>query len=263
MDKVFVSVSHVQKRNARGLRKKVRVLEDVSFELRLGCVTGLLGASGSGKSTLARLLLGLEKPDGGRILIEGQELRAWRAANRGGMAVVFQDYVTSVNPAFTVEECVAEGLEACGKRNGEDSPCVAELLARVGLAESLADRRCLELSGGQIQRVCLARAFASRPRLLVLDEALSSLDVSLQAGMAELLRGQAKDMACLFITHDIQLASLICERILVLDQGKITDNVATEALFAESGVHLSPALREMLDCTMVFCSRFEDEGHGA
>ena len=248
---------NLKKAYKRGGRKRISVLQDVSLSLERGVVTGLLGASGSGKSTLARLLLGLERPDAGEIVVDGQDLFAWRAANRGRMAVVFQDYVTSVNPAFTVEECIAEGFWARGSKQAPCGSNMTTLLDRAGLADSLRERRCLELSGGQIQRVCLARALAARPDILVLDEALSSLDVSLQAGMAELLRSETLDMACLFITHDIQLASRVCEKILVLDGGRITDDIATKALFKDRE-SLSPRLQQLLQSTIVFRSNFED-----
>ncbi len=260
---IFASLRHIEKSYALGWGRRARVLEDVSCTLQRGCVTGLLGTSGSGKSTLARLLLGLEKPDGGAILLDGQDLGSWRAAHRGRMSVVFQNYVTSVNPTYTVADCLAEGLEAGGSVGSWSA--MAPLLDRVGLARSLKDRRCLELSGGQIQRVCLARALAAKPAFLVLDEALSSLDVSLQAGIAQLLREEFGDMTCLFITHDIQLASLVCSRLLVLDRGRITDDVATEDLFmdkARQEERFSPRLRELLNCTIVFRTDFsgpEDE----
>lgn len=247
---------NLKKAYKRGWRKRISVLQDVSLSLKRGVVTGLLGASGSGKSTLARLLLGLERPDAGEIVVDGQDLFAWRAANRGRMAVVFQDYVTSVNPAFTVEECIAEGFWARGSKQAPCGSSMTNLLDRVGLAGSLRERRCLELSGGQIQRVCLARALAARPTVLVLDEALSSLDVSLQAGMADLLRKEARDMACLFITHDLQLASRVCAKILVLDGGRITDDLATRDVFSGSAT-LSPRLESLLENTIVFRSDFE------
>lgn len=254
-NEAFLIARNLKKGYRKGLRKRP-VLQDVSLSLTRGVVTGLLGASGSGKSTLARLLLGLERPDAGEITVEGQDLFAWRAANRGRMAVVFQNYVTSVNPAYTVAECVAEGFMARGEDPASCDSSLNWLLESVGLAGNVRERRCLELSGGQIQRVCLARALAARPTVLVLDEALSSLDVSLQAGMADLLRKEARDMACLFITHDLQLASRVCAKILVLNGGRITDDLATRDVFSGSAT-LSPRLESLLENTIVFRSDFE------
>lgn len=236
---------------ARGLCKSYgrpprAVLRDLELELPRGGAWGLLGESGCGKSTLARLLLGLEAPDAGTILMEGQPLRRWRARHPGGMSVVFQDYTTSVPPQCSVEEILAEGFPPGGARPGAGD--LHALMDRVSLPRALARKRPHELSGGQLQRVCIARAIAARPAFLVLDEAVSSLDTPAQARILELLRDIRGDMTYLFITHDIQAAVFLCERLLFLHQGRIAASPPREDLFRTT----TPIVRDLLDNALVF-----------
>lgn len=238
------------------------VLRGLDFCLERGGMTGLVGESGSGKSTLARLLLGLERPDRGTVLLDGLPLRQWRA--RGGrLSVVFQDYMTSVDPGFTLAEVVDEGLgPGCRLSRRERRRQVDRLLERVGLSPSLAGRLPHELSGGQVQRACIARALAARPSFLVLDEAVSSLDVPVQVQVLELLRDIRNDMTCLFITHDLQTATLVCDSLLVLDQGRCAEHLPVSRL----GSARSPRLRRMLETVVPFRSAWDgsrDEGDGA
>ncbi|MBO4335316.1 MAG: ABC transporter ATP-binding protein, partial [Desulfovibrio sp.] len=158
-----------------------RVLKNISFSVKRGEILGLLGESGSGKSTLARCLLGLEEPDGGEMLFEGQKPALWRKRYRGAASVVFQDYLTSVNPGFRVSEIIAEGYLAGGGKPKDQAESVALLMQRVNLPLHLARHLPHQLSGGQLQRVCIARALASKPSFMVFDEALSALDVSIQS----------------------------------------------------------------------------------
>lgn len=227
-----------------GTRSRRAVLHDIGFRLEKGVTLGLLGESGSGKSTLARLLLGLERPDAGDILLEGQPLAAWRRQRRGRMSVVFQDYAQSVNPGLTVREIIAEGFGAA-----PDSPAgpdaVAGLLERVELSPRLAACLPHQLSGGQLQRVCIARALACTPDLLIFDEAVSALDASVQAEVLRLLKGLRGRMAQIFITHDIQAAALLCDRLAVLHQGRLTDDRALTELAGAS-----PRLRHLLDASL-------------
>ena len=237
------------------------VLRGLDFCLERGEMAGLVGESGSGKSTLARLLLGLERPDRGIVLLEGQPLRQWRA--RGGrLSVVFQDYVTSVDPGFTLAEAVDEGLgPGCRLSRRERRREVDRLLERVGRSPSLSGRLPHELSGGQVQRACIARALAARPSFLVLDEAVSSLDVPVQVQILELLRDIRSDTTCLFITHDLQAATLVCDSLLVLDQGRCAEHLPVSQL----GSAHSPRLRRMLETVVPFRSAWDgscDEAAG-
>lgn len=238
------------------------VLRGLDFCLERGEMAGLVGESGSGKSTLARLLLGLEPPDRGTVLLEGQPLRQWRA--RGGrLSVVFQDYMTSVNPGFTLAEVVDEGFgPGCRLSRRERRREVDRLLERVGLSPLLSGRLPHELSGGQVQRACIARALAARPSFLVLDEAVSSLDVPVQVQVLELLRDIRSDMTCLFITHDLQAATLVCDSLLVLDQGRCAEHLPVSQL----GKARSPRLRRMLETVVPFRSAWDgswDDAAGA
>lgn len=201
------------------------VLHDVSFSVPAGACVGLVGESGSGKSTLSRLMLGLEQPDSGSLLLEGLEVRSWLRRNPGCMSVVFQDYTTSVNPAYTVRDIILEPLLACGLKGNRDK-AARELMDRVGLACKLADSLPHEISGGQLQRACIARAIATKPRFVVFDEAVSSLDISVQTRILDLLRRLKGDMTYFFIAHDLQAVTYLCDDILFLHQGRVVEQAA-------------------------------------
>jgi len=212
-------------------KRRQDVLKGVSFVVKKGECVGLVGESGSGKSTLSRLILGLEQPSGGEIIMEGESITVWNKSHRGEMSVVFQDYTTSANPRFTVQEIIAEPLVALQKTDKLNT-IVTELLDKVELPTILLGRYPHELSGGQLQRVCLARAISTRPRFMVLDEALSSLDISVQAQILELLRTLKNDlnMTYLFIAHDLQTITNLCDRVLVLYQGKLVEQLLSSQL---------------------------------
>ena len=253
----FLVVRHLWKRyperNRSGWRTAMRlILKDVSFSARRGEILGLLGESGSVKSTLSRCILGLEAPDSGDVLFEGQTVRYWRMRHRGSCSVVFQDYVTSVNPGFHIRDIIAEGYRAGGGEGRSEREAVAALMERVQLPSRLAESLPHQLSGGQLQRVCIARALASNPSFIVFDEAISALDVSIQAQILDLLRNIKGDMTYLFITHDIQMAALLCDRFLLLRNGELAAAVDCAAMSTSS----SPYLRELVNSTVVFSSEF-------
>ncbi|MBD5646533.1 MAG: ABC transporter ATP-binding protein [Desulfovibrio sp.] len=235
-----------------GKREKVAVLKGINFSLPKGKITGLLGESGSGKSTLSRLLLGLEKPESGKILVDGLPVTQWRKVHRGKMSVVFQNYTTSINPSFTVGEAIAEGFNADPSLQ-TDRKSILNLMQRTGLSPDLYDSLPNELSGGQVQRVCIARAVASNPDFIVFDEAVSALDAPVQVQIINLLKELRGNATCVFITHDIQVATLLCHDILVLHKGIITDNFVA----GESIQNLSPYLQNLLSSTVIFKSSFE------
>lgn len=259
-DVPFLSVQNVWKSYpaCRSLRQRGRtptpVLRGVSFTLEKGGAAGLLGESGSGKSTLSRLILGVEKPDSGNILIEGQPVGVWRKARRGKISVVFQDYMSSVNPRLAVEEIVAEGFRAASGQRARHAD-VLEMLERVELPARLATCLPHQLSGGQVQRVCIARALASQPDFIVFDEAVSSLDVSVQTEIVNLLRRVKGNTGYLFITHDIQVAAMLCDKMLILQHGIIAEEFDVRTL----GNIASPCLRHILSSTIVFQSAFRDD----
>lgn len=215
-------------------QKKIKdtyVLKDISFSIEKGECVGLIGESGSGKSTLSRLILGLEKMDSGSVNIEGKSIKNWIRHNKGKMSVVFQDYTSSVNPNFTVKDIISEPLYALGNKYNLDY-IIESLLEKVELPLYLIERYPHELSGGQLQRVCIARAISTKPEFIVLDEAISSLDVSIQAQILDLLKKLKKDLniTYLFITHDLQSVAYLCDRVLFLYKGEIVENIDSSNL---------------------------------
>ncbi|GII94952.1 dipeptide ABC transporter ATP-binding protein [Sinosporangium siamense] len=209
-------------------------LGGVALEVRAGESVGVVGESGSGKTTLSRCVLGLVTPDGGRIELAGEDItprgRRTRAARAHRLVqCVFQDPSTSLNPALTVGSTLAEAA-AQGPAEGRLS--VADLLDLVGLPAAYAVRKPRALSGGERQRVAIARALAVRPALLICDEPVASLDVSVQAHVLELLRGVSRDLgtSLLFITHDLAVVRQIAERMVVLFKGAVVESGETAGL---------------------------------
>jgi len=222
-------------------RGGVRVLEGVSFALQPGETLGIVGESGSGKSTLARAVLRLLQAARGMVRWRGRDLLALDERElrelRREMQIVFQDPATSLDPRMTVSAVVGEPLAVHRLAQGtEREETVLQLLRKVGLGPELLDRYPHELSGGQAQRVALARALATGPALLVADEALSALDVSLQAQMANLLRDlrASLSIACLYISHDLRFAAYLCDRIAVLSRGAIVEIAEPAELVSEA-----------------------------
>lgn len=206
------------------------VLNDVAMSLKTGETVALLGRSGCGKSTLARLLVGLESPSQGEVLWQGERLsqlsRSRQKAFRREIQMVFQDAISAVNPRKTVSEILREPMRhLLSLSKTEQLARARELLRAVELDEALLTQRPPQLSGGQLQRVCLARALAVEPRLLILDEAVSNLDLVLQANVIRLLKKlqQQFGTACLFITHDLRLVERFCDRVMVMEAGQIVE----------------------------------------
>jgi oligopeptide/dipeptide ABC transporter ATP-binding protein len=214
----------------RGQKPRVMAVQDVSLSVQRGEVFGLMGESGSGKSTLARLIAALEKPDGGKITIDGMDLeemnsRAMRNLRRE-MQIIFQDPCGALDPLQTVKEAVEEPLlnfTSDGKTRRSER--VLELLRDVGLPGRLAEAYPHQLSGGECQRVCIARALASSPKLLICDEPVSALDKSIQAQILNLLQSLHKRQALtyLFISHDLAVMNHLCTRIAVMLEGRIIE----------------------------------------
>ncbi|WP_434661230.1 nickel import ATP-binding protein NikE [Klebsiella sp. MISC125] len=206
------------------------VLKEVSLALKNGETVALLGRSGCGKSTLARLLVGLESPTEGSVSWRGEPLahlnRSKQKAFRRDIQMVFQDSISAVNPRKTVREILREPMRHLLSLTKQEQLARArEMLNAVDLDDSVLDKRPPQLSGGQLQRVCLARALAVEPKLLILDEAVSNLDLVLQAGIICLLKKlqQQFGTACLFITHDLRLVERFCQRVMVMDEGQIVE----------------------------------------
>ena len=230
----LLQVSNLKKTYSTGggLWKKGRVVHaarDVCFTLRRGETLGIVGESGSGKSTVGRCLTGLVPADSGLIHFAGQalalDLRRRQSAARGQIQMVFQDPYASLNPRQTVGTAIGAGPLEQGMRQDAVRVLVLDLLEKVGLKADAADRYPHEFSGGQRQRVAIARALATRPRLLVADEPVSALDVSVQAQVLELFDQVRREFALsmVFITHDLRVAAQMCDHIAVMRRGEIVE----------------------------------------
>ena len=228
----------------RGLMQRrtgaVRAVDGVSFQLRRGETLGLVGESGCGKTTIARTVLGLTRPTAGRVIFDGTDLARATAAEvralRPHMQMIFQDAYASLNPRMSVGRSIAEPLlehstmNPAGRRER-----VAELMTVVGLDPSLAGRMPHEFSGGQQQRVGIARALALKPDLIVCDEPISSLDISIQAQIVNLLADIQEQfgLTYLFISHDLRMIRHLCDRVAVMYRGRIVETAQARALFRD------------------------------
>ncbi len=233
---VILRVEHLKKYFpiVKGVFKQtvghVRAVDDVTLEIKQGETLGLVGESGCGKSTLGRTILRLYKPTEGRVFFEGvdlsglsnRELRHYRKQ----MQIIFQDPFSSLNPRMTVGAMIAEPLQIHGVGDGESRrKRVAELLERVGLGPICAGRFAHEFSGGQRQRIGIARALALNPSFIIADEPITSLDVSIQAQVVNLMEDLQDELGLtyLFITHDLSMVRHICDRVAVMYLGKIVE----------------------------------------
>ncbi|MFI7634437.1 ABC transporter ATP-binding protein [Nonomuraea sp. NPDC049400] len=218
---------------------QVRAVDGLSLEIGQGEVLGLVGESGSGKSTVGKCVLRLTEPTSGTIELDSRDIthlsrRAMRPLRRD-VHMVFQDPFSSLNPRFTIGQIVAEPLlrhKVAGRR--EVSGRVSAMLEKVGLRQDMRSRYPHELSGGQRQRVGLARALILEPKLVVADEPVSALDVSVQASVLNLITDLQRDMgfSCLFITHDLSVVEFLADRVAVMYLGKIVESGPTAEIFA-------------------------------
>jgi len=219
---------------------RVQALDGVGFTLRRGCSLGIVGESGSGKSTLARLVMALERPTSGRVVFDGQDLHglspdALRRA-RAGFQMVFQDPYGSLDPRRKVLQTVSEPLAVMhGASRVEQRERAGEVIDAVGLRTSDLDKYPHEFSGGQRQRIAIARALVTRPKLIVADEPVSALDVSVQAQVLNLMQDLQDrfGVTYLFISHDLAVVDLVCDEVIVLQHGRIVEQGDPDRLFRQ------------------------------
>lgn len=217
----------------------VRAADGVDIDVERGRTLALVGESGCGKTTVGRSILGLERPRAGRIWFDGTDLLALRPAElrpyRRRIQMVFQDPAAALDPRMRIRDAVAEGMSAfgIGSSSRDRTRRVVDLLERVKLDPGVVERYPHELSGGQRQRVCIARALAVDPELIVCDESVSALDVSIQAQILNLLADLQKErgLAYLFITHDLAVVRHIADRVAVMYLGQIVEDGPVERVF--------------------------------
>ncbi|MBO7683556.1 MAG: ATP-binding cassette domain-containing protein [Kiritimatiellae bacterium] len=225
----------------------------VSFELRAGEILGIVGESGSGKSTIAKTLMGLQPKSGGEVSIRAKSVQ-----------MIFQDAVGSLNPRMTVRQTLMEVLRVRGGGSGERGTRSAEgLLDLVGLSNAVLDQYPREMSGGQCQRVSVARALARDPEVLVADEPVSALDVSVQARVLNLLRDLRRDLglAIVLIAHDLAVVKNVCDRICVMEKGLFVDSGAPEEVFASPASDYTRRLLGAVPC--IDCAQDAADAPGA
>jgi len=234
----------------RGRPLVLKAVDDVSFELRAGETLGVVGETGCGKSSLGKGVLQLVKPAAGRVLWEGRDLCALSPEElkscRKDLQIIFQDPLSSLNPRMTIGEIVAEPLEVHYPKLGRDERRrrVDAMLERVGLRPEMRNRYPNEFSGGQCQRISIARAMISEPKVVVCDEPVSSLDVSIQAQICNLLRDLQRDtgIALLFISHDLSIVRYMSHRVLVMYLGRVMETGRREEFFGAPRHPYSQAL---------------------
>jgi peptide/nickel transport system ATP-binding protein len=234
-------------------KRKARVVkaaQDVNFQIRRGETLGIVGESGSGKTTVARCIARLIEPSEGQILVDGNNVahlpESSLRLHRRDIQIVFQDPYRSLNPRRTVGQSIVEGPTNFGVPAQQALDKARELMGLVGLSPDALDRYPHQFSGGQRQRICIARALAMGPTLLIADEAVSALDVSVQAQVLELLDSIRKQfqLAVLFITHDLRVAAQICDRIAVMKNGVVVEHGATTDVFRNPQHEYTKALFE-------------------
>jgi oligopeptide/dipeptide ABC transporter ATP-binding protein len=235
VDFPLVQAENAEKRYGRSSRPAI---SDASLEVCRGAAIGIVGESGSGKSTLARMLAGAIEPTAGTVLVAG---RKWSQVSRRDplrktVQMIFQDPYSSLNPSMTGLQTVSEVFHVWGEGDkGEVRDSACRLLEEVGISERVQSRRPMELSGGQRQRVAIARALAGEPSVLIADEPTSSLDVSVQAKILNLLRDMrdSRGLALILVSHDLSVVRHMTDEVLVVYSGKVVERGATSAILEE------------------------------
>jgi peptide/nickel transport system ATP-binding protein len=248
----IVAVSNLVKSFTGPDKVRRTVVDDVSFDLFGGETLGIVGESGSGKTTTARIAVGLETPDSGSVSLRGRNWAALgpaeRRAERKRIQLVYQDPLSSFDPRYTVERVIGEALRVVGYQRDEREKRLGSLLELVSLDDSFRARRPIELSGGQRQRVAVARALASDPEVLVLDEPVSALDVSVQARILDLLTDLQEKLGVsyLFISHDLGVIHHMSDRVLVMKDGAVVESGDVDEVFRNPAQDYTRALLDAI-----------------
>ncbi len=226
----------------------VHAVSDVSFDLAEGETLGIVGESGCGKSTTARAVIQLPKPTGGSVYYQGEEISSLSAADmrrvRPDLQMIFQDPISSLNPRRTAREIIAEGLRYWGARGAWSETRIDELTEAVGIDSRYGERKPHQLSGGQCQRISIARALVLDPRVIICDEPVSALDVSVQAQILNLLEDMKEryGVSLVFISHDLAVVKNISDRVMVMYLGKTCEVAPSDTLYAEPAHPYTQAL---------------------
>lgn len=242
LDKIFYTGGILQKKS------EIRAVHNGNLTLRKGEIVGIVGESGSGKTTMARCISRLIDPTNGQVELNGRDISGLAERqlreSRKQMQVIFQDPFRSLNARMRIKDVVSEGLRNYGIPRDQAYIRAEDLLRRVGLDKSAMDRYPHQFSGGQRQRICIARALALNPSVLIADEAVSALDVSVQAQVLELLADvrDTNGIAILFITHDLRVAAQICDRLIVMQKGEIVESGLAGAVLTDPQHHYTQEL---------------------
>ena len=210
------------------VKRRQPVLRGVSFDIEQGECLGIVGESGSGKSTLGKIILGIETPDAGRI-VPGEAMR--QRPHHEAISVVFQDYTSSVNPRFTVQQIIAEPLFRTALNDQERALRIRQLLDEAGLSEAMLNRYPHQLSGGQLQRVCIARAIAVEPEIVLMDEPCSALDPIATLKIEELIYSLKDSYTIVIVTHNLQQAARVSDKTAFFWLGKLVEMGPTAQMF--------------------------------
>jgi peptide/nickel transport system ATP-binding protein len=254
---IVLAAENVSRSFRRPDRTVLRALDSVSLELHAGRTLGIVGESGSGKSTLAKILLGMERPDSGTVLLKNEPWsvlpESRRRPQRGAIQLIDQDPAAAFDPRFTVASLLREAVALTDTPRAHRNARIGELLDQVGLSPELLDRRAGQLSGGQRQRVAIARALARRPEILICDEPVSALDLTIQAQILALLESlqQTMGLSLVVISHDLAVIRQLSDTLMVMKDGVVVESGETVAVLAHPQ---HPFTRELLAASVALAA---------
>lgn len=265
-DDVLVRVEHMVVEFPIGRGQKVHAVSDVSFDLVEGETLGIVGESGCGKSTTAKATIQLPRPTDGSVWFKGQDITKFSAEQlrrvRPEFQMIFQDPISSLNPRRTVREIIAEGLKVWGDNETWQLDRIEELMEAVGIDPRYGDRKPHQFSGGQCQRISIARALVLDPKVIICDEPVSALDVSVQAQILNLLEDMKARyrVSLMFISHDLSVVKNISDRVMVMYMGKTCEIAESDELFSRPTHHYTRALMAAIPGVQTISADISIEG---